>query len=230
MERSKLHQKERAVFAKDFFKDLFINGIDGVVILFFVTTGLTSAGVTQYILLVTAISVMILIALIMGVSAFIAAKEERNHFFTLVNPNLQEAEDLKEQRLLENLGIDIEVQSLAQEEIDKDRKHWQNLMIQLGDDQNLTDKIKPYRNGLITAVSYIFGGMIPIIAYFFTSNTNQALQVAGILSLTTLFIFGYFKSRYLETPLIGGAMASLFSGALAGITGYFIAKLFIQIT
>lgn len=226
MEQTNLHQKKNNF--RRIFKNLSIKSIDGVVILFFVTTGLTSAGASQHILLVTAIPVMVFISLILGVSAYITAKVEKKHFFGLGSSALQEAEDLKERKLLENLGISVEVQILAQEEIDKDRKHWQNLIMQLDDEQIMTDKINSIVNGLVTLLGYIFGGIIPITAYFFTSDTTIALKFTSIFSLTVLFILGYFKSFYLKTPLIGGAMASLFSGALAGIAGYFIAKLFTQ--
>ena len=47
MEQSKLHQKEQVIATKNFLKDLFIKGIDAVVILFFVTTVITSAGASH---------------------------------------------------------------------------------------------------------------------------------------------------------------------------------------
>ena len=228
MKLSSFPQKKQPNLS-DFLKNLSVRGIDAVIILFFVTTGLTSADTSQYILLITAISVIILLALIMGISSFIAARQERNHFFMLGNKDLQEAEDLKEQRLLENLGITVEVQNLAQEEIDKDRKNWQNLMVQLNNNQNKTGEISPLKNAVVTGVSYTFGGIIPLAAYFFTSKTSVALQYSGIISLTVLFILGFLKSSYLKRPLIDGAVLSLFSGAFAGIAGYFIAKLFIQV-
>ena len=228
MKQSSLHQKKQPNLS-DFLKDLSVRGIDGVVILFFVSTGLSSAGTSQYILLITAISVIILTALIMGISAFIATGQERTHFSLLENKDMQEAEDLKEQKLLKNLGINVEVQNLAQEEIDKDRKNWQNLVLQLNNEQNTSGDINPLRNVLITFASYIFGGIIPLAAYFFTQNTSVAFQYSGIISLTILFILGFLKSSYLKTPLIDGAMISLFTGALAGIAGYLIAKLFIHV-
>ena len=214
---------------REVFKTIFIKSIDGVIILFFVTTSLTSYGASQCVLLISAIPIMIFIALIMGISAVLATRAEQKHFFSSMNRDMQAEEDLKEKLLLENLGIGIEVQALAQEEIEKDRKNWQNLIVKLKDDENMTSTTNPFKNGLTTFFSYILGGTIPIAAYFFTENTFIALPYSSFLSLTVLFILGYFKSAYLKTPMIGGAMATLFSGLLAGIAGYFISKLFIQL-
>lgn len=228
MKESKL-QKLKKGEEVNFWKNLFIKSIDGVTILFFITTCLTFSGASQNVLFMTSIPAIILIALIMGISAFIAAKEEKIHFFTLLNRDKQDAEDLKEKRLLENLGIGIGIQTLAQEEITKDRKNWLNLMMQLNNGQNMTSQINPLKNGVTTWLSYIIGGTIPLVAYFFTKNTNIAWQFASIISLTSLFVLGIFKSICLKSQVITGAMITLFSGAFAGIAGYFIAKLFIQV-
>ena len=107
-----------------------------------------------------------------------------------MNRDMVEAEDLKEQRLLENLGINVEVQNRAQQEIDKDRENWRNLMVQLNNGQNTSGDINPLRNSMITGVSYIFGGFIPLAAYFFILNTSVTFQYSGIISLTTLLILG----------------------------------------
>lgn len=228
MEQTNLHQKKQ-IFFSDFINDLFINGIDGVVIVFFIATGLMSAGLSNKIIVTTGSVVIILAALIMGISSYLARRAEKNQFFSLDNRDILDAEDIKEKRLLENLGIGKRIQSLAQEEIEKDRLLWRNLKTQLDGGQPVNIYEQAFRSAIITGASYIIGGIIPLIPYFFTTDIKTGLQYSSFLSLASLFILGFYKSSTLKTPLIGGAIASLFTGAVVGIAGYLIAKLFVHI-
>jgi VIT1/CCC1 family predicted Fe2+/Mn2+ transporter len=228
MVQKKLVQKKQSSLSV-ILHDLFIKSMDGVVIVFFVSTGLISAGVSNKIIVTIGIGVSILAALIMGISAHLTGKEEKNHFSMLGDKGILDAEDLKEKKLLENLGLGKHIQSLAQQEIEKDRELWQNLWTKLNDEQSVDRNYFAFKGAGISFLSTIIGGMIPVIPYLFETDSRTALQVSSIFSLLTLFIFGYFKSVSLRTPLIGGAIGSLLKGALAGIGGYFIAKLFVQI-
>lgn len=229
MEQKHLQQNNSPAFLT-FLKDLFINGIDGVVILYFILTVLTSAGITIGTLLRISLAALFLVALIMAISAYIAGRSEKLHFLSLKNKDLLDKEDQKERRLLANLGIGIQVQALAQEEIDKDRKHWKNLMTKLDEGQNISENINPFKNFCTVGIAYLFGGFIPLIPFIIFTDTEYDLHLSSVISLTSLFVLGYFKSLYLKTPLIGGAMSSLLFGAFAGIGGYFIGRLFIQVS
>ena len=218
---------QKEAFEDNLYK-LFMKSIDGVILLFFLTTALSSAGASRNVILNFSIFMVFLIALIMGISSFISVRQERKLFYSLEDKEQQDVENLRELNLLKNLGIGREVQTLAQEEIEKERTQWNNLVNHLKNDQNLTTLSSPLKNGITTWFAFITGGIIPVMAYFFTDNPTIALKYAGIISLPVLFILGIFKSVYLKLPIIRGAMTALFSGAFAGIAGYFIARLFIQ--
>ncbi len=228
MIQKKLPQKKQSSLLVSL-NDLFIKSIDGVVIAFFISTGLISASLSNKIIVIIGFGATILAALIMAISAYLAVKEEKNHFSKLGERVIMDAEDLKEKRLLESLGIGKHIQTIAQHEIEKDREIWQNLKTKLNDDQSIDRNDLALKSAGMSAISTIFGGMIPVIPYLFETNSRTALQVSSIFSLLSLFIFGYLKSVSLRAPLIGGAIGSLLKGALAGIGGYFIAKLFVQV-
>ena len=228
MVQRKLQQKRQSSFYV-FLHDLFIKSMDGVVIVFFVSTGLMSANLPNKMIVILGTKVTILAAIIMAISAYLTGIEEKKHFSKLGDRDIMNAEDLKEKKLLENLGIGKHVQSLAQQEIEKDRELWQNLWTKLNDDQSVDRNNLGFNKAGISAISTIYGGMIPVIPYLFEKDSKSGLQSSIILSLITLFIFGYFKSVSLRTSLIGGAIGSLLKGVLAGMGGYLIAKLFVQI-
>ena len=228
MIQKKNHQK-RQTFSSDFFNDLCINGNDGLIIIFFITTGLMSAGLSNIDIATIGMIAGILVVLVMTISAHLARRAEKKHFLSLDNQAILDAEDQQEKELLENLGIGKHIQSLAQEEIEKDRVLWRNLMAKLEEEKNVNKDVPALKRTLITGASFFIGCIIPVIPYILETDPKIALKYSGIFSLVTIFILGYFKSAALETPKITGAFASLFIGVFAGTGGYFIAKLFVQI-
>ncbi|MEO6683964.1 MAG: VIT1/CCC1 transporter family protein [Ginsengibacter sp.] len=225
MEEVILQNKKNALF-KNLYRALLINGTDGVIIVFFITTGLSSANASTNIILGTGIGAIILFALFMSASAYIAGKKEKKHFNLLLNKEFQDEEDLKEKRLLENLGIGIQIQKLAQEEIEKDRENWKNILVKLEYANSKTTTNSVFKNSALSGLSYIIGGIIPLTAYLFTTDIQTALQYSSIVSLTTLFVLGYFKSLILKQHLLGGAVYAVILGALAGLASFFIARHF----
>ena len=81
-------------------------------------------------------------------------------------------------------------------------------------------------SGLTIGISYIVGGIIPLSPYFFNKDAHVALNYSVIVTLITLFIFGYFKSKVTEQNPIKGAFKVMFIGALAAGAAFYVAKLF----
>lgn len=75
-------------------------------------------------------------------------------------------------------------------------------------------------------LSYLFGGLIPLIPYMLVTNTTDAMLYSVIVTLLTLFIFGYVKSIYLRpAQAILGAIQTLAVGAVAAGCSYAIVAL-----
>ena len=90
---------------------------------------------------------------------------------------------------------------------------------------NLIDEIKPVKNGIITFISFIIFGFIPIILYFVFNNTKKNKYIKLIISVTiSLFLLGSVQSKYTkESWIYTGTRLSIFGITTASIA-FFISK------
>lgn len=83
------------------------------------------------------------------------------------------------------------------------------------------------RNSALTiGLAYVIGGLIPLVPYVFASKVLEGLVFSSVITLISLFIFGFFKSKVLgQNPLSGGfKMATI--GGLAASAAFVAAKFF----
>ena len=84
---------------------------------------------------------------------------------------------------------------------------------------NLVNEIKPIKNGIITFLSFIFFGFIPIFFYFIFNNTKKNKYIKLIISVTlSLFLLGSIQSKYTNEPwYFTGTRLSVFGIVTASI-------------
>ena len=86
------------------------------------------------------------------------------------------------------------------------------------------DEQRATKSAFNIGISYIVGGVIPLTAYFVTKTPHEGLMYSTAITLVCLFIFGFYKSKMTEQPLILGALKTMAIGAVAAAAAYFIAK------
>jgi VIT1/CCC1 family predicted Fe2+/Mn2+ transporter len=75
------------------------------------------------------------------------------------------------------------------------------------------------------AVSYILGGMIPLVPYMVMTNVNTALLTSIGFTLLALLIFGYIKGYFTGTRPLASSIQTMLIGALASAAAFGIALL-----
>lgn len=90
----------------------------------------------------------------------------------------------------------------------------------------------PDRNTYITtpftiSLSYLVGGIVAALPYLFLDIPFEALTYSVVLSLSFLFIAGYFESKVNNVNPWIGAVRVMLTGAAAAIAAFYVAKLFI---
>jgi len=86
---------------------------------------------------------------------------------------------------------------------------------------------KRARNSAFTiGLSYVAGGILPLIPYIFIDSPTEGLKISAVVTLICLFIFGYYKSKLTGQPLLQGALKVMAIGAIAAAFAFGIAKLF----
>ncbi|HQG38643.1 MAG TPA: VIT1/CCC1 transporter family protein, partial [Chitinophagales bacterium] len=139
---------------------------------------------------------------------------------------LRENEIAETQEILYNLGLSEATVKIATEEIAKDKGKWVQFMMKYELDLEKPDPKRARNSAFTIGLSYIVGGIIPLSPYFFAAHPHDGLKYSAIVTLISLFIFGYYKSKLTGQPLVKGAIKVTAIGAIAAAAAFGIAKLF----
>ena len=82
------------------------------------------------------------------------------------------------------------------------------------------------RSALTIALSYIVGGLVPLLPYILMDEATRALPVSVGVTLVALFVFGGVKGRMTGAGTWKSAIQTTLIGGLAAGAAFGLAKLF----
>jgi VIT1/CCC1 family predicted Fe2+/Mn2+ transporter len=211
-------------------RDIVIGMSDGLTVPFALTAGLSGAVNTNTLVITAGIAEIIAGSIAMGLGGYLAGKTEYDHYFAEKKREYAEVETVPEnekseiEEILADYGISDRVKKEFVNELAADKDRWVNFMMKF--ELCLEEPhVNRARNSALTiAVSYVFGGFIPLAAYFFTSRPAEGLNYSVAITLVALLLFGYFKSKATGQNPFVGALKTAFIGALAASAAFLIAK------
>ncbi|KAA0046402.1 vacuolar iron transporter 1.1-like [Cucumis melo var. makuwa] len=89
------------------------------------------------------------------------------------------------------------------------------------------EKPEPKRaiqSALTIAISYILGGLVPLIPYMFFPKASEAVLASVALTLVALLVFGYAKGYFTGNKPFTSAVQTALIGAIASAAAYGMAK------
>lgn len=94
---------------------------------------------------------------------------------------------------------------------------------------NLINEIKPVKNGIITFLSFIIFGFIPIFLYFIFNKSKSNKYIKLIICITiSLFLLGSIQSKYTnESWYLTGTKLSVF-GIITATLSYNISRIIMK--
>ncbi len=223
---------EKHLKSSDFIKDVVIGMSDGLTVPFALAAGLSGAVTNTNIITTAGIAEIVAGAIAMGLGGFLAGQTEVEHYDAELKREYEEVELFPEKEKEEvrevfaDYGLDEITQNLIVEALAKDKHKWVDFMMKFELGLEKPDINRARNSALTIGVSYIVGGIIPLSPYFFVSDAHEGLRISVVLTLVTLFIFGFFKSRVTDqNPWIGAFKVMLIGAAAAG-AAFYVAKLF----
>jgi VIT1/CCC1 family predicted Fe2+/Mn2+ transporter len=213
-----------------YLKEFIYGGNDGIVTTFAVVAGFSGANLGEHALNFSIVTVLLfglanLFAdgAAMGLGNYLSLRSEKKLYANFYAKEYAETQksfnfEYDETVLLfqENGFSEEDAKSLTQI-VSKNTDFWVKFMVQHECNMNEPDD-NPFYCGLATFGSFVFFGIIPLIPYFFTINTQStfiysSFFTAGALSLLGIFRAYTTKDSYIiaigETLLIGGTAATL---------------------
>lgn len=211
--------------------DIVIGMSDGLTVPFALAAGISGAVQNTSLIIIAGLAEIAAGSIAMGLGGYLAGKTEIDHYNSELKREYDEVEKLPEiekqevKDFFSSLGLSEEVQNQAVEEVTKDKKKWVDLMMkyELGLDQ--PDPSRARKSAFNIGMSYVVGGLIPLSPYFFVQHSIDGLRISTVITLISLFIFGYFKSRITGVNPIAGALRVMIIGAIAAGCAFAIARL-----
>jgi VIT1/CCC1 family predicted Fe2+/Mn2+ transporter len=167
----------------------------------------------------------------MGLGGYLAGKTEQDHYASELKneywelTNKREAEIQEVRKVFLDWGLSKETAEEATMEIIKDDKRWVDFMMKYELGLEKPDPKRATRSAFNIGLSYVVGGFVPLIPYFYVTEALDGLEISAIITLICLFIFGYFKSKITGINPWTGGLKVMMIGALAAGAAFSIAKL-----
>lgn len=223
--------KELHLQSSDMLTDIVIGMSDGLTVPFALAAGLSGAVASTDIIVIAGIAEIAAGSIAMGLGGYLAGKTEIDHYNSELKREYDEVERVPHREKEEvkeffaGLGLSEEVQDKAVEEMTKDKQKWVNFMMKYELGLDKPDPKRARKSAFNIGISYVVGGIVPLLPYFFTENVFTALKLSTIITLFCLFIFGFFKSKITGVNPWAGALRVMLIGAAAAACAFGVAKL-----
>jgi len=121
-------------------------------------------------------------------------------------------------------GLDDEQAAPVVTAICSDPDRWVDFMMRYELGLEAPDPGRAMKSALTIGLSYVVGGMVPLIPYMTTGNVLKGLAVSAAVTLLALFAFGVVKGRLTGIkPLLGG-LQTVGIGGIAAAAAFGIAR------
>jgi len=206
-------------------RDVVFGFGDGVNTSLGIVAGVGGAEVAAGIVILAALVGMFTGAKAMAVQNYLAVKSQREILESEIKRELYEIENVadKERKEIEDIyrakGFEGEELKTITDKITSNKDVWLKTMLTEELNLNLNIAGSPLKGALTMFGSFLFGGILPIIPFFFIDG-YIALLIAIGASITSSFIVGAIKSRIARKNWIKGGIEMAGLGTGIALIGY----------
>ncbi|MBU6340262.1 MAG: VIT1/CCC1 transporter family protein [Bacteroidetes bacterium] len=225
-----LHHEEKHLKSSDFISDVVIGMSDGLTVPFALAAGLSGAVASNALVTTAGIAEIIAGSIAMGLGGFLAGQTELDHYRSEQRREYEEVERVPEREKQEvrdvfaAYGFSEEMQHKIANELAQDKDKWVEFMMRFELGLEEPHAQRAAQSAATIGISYIIGGTIPLLPYFFTQTPREGLGYSILVTLICLFIFGYLKSKVTGQSPIFGALKVVLIGAAAAGAAFAIAQ------
>lgn len=222
---------ERHFTASAVVRDIVIGMSDGLTVPFALAAGLSGAVASTGIIVTAGLAEIAAGSIAMGLGGYLAAKGDAEHYESERKREVDEVKRIPEQERAE-CHIVFREYGLTDEEIDpilnafaKRPTDWVNFMMRFELGIEKPDPKRARNSAITIALSYVFGGLIPLAPYMLIPDAQTALNSSVGFTLAALGIFGYTKGRFTGTKPLKSGIQTMLIGGIAASAAFGIAKL-----
>ncbi len=221
---------ERHFTASDTIRDVIIGMSDGLTVPFALAAGLSGATASTVLVVTGGLAEIAAGSISMGLGGYLAARNDADHYAAERQREKQEtltmpqAEKREVSDILRNYGLTEDQSKPIVEALAARPEAWIDFMMRFELGLEAPEPRRALTSALTIAVSYIGGGLIPLLPYILLSNIQMAQIASAVATLIALLIFGFVKARLTGTNPVLGALQTVLVGGMAAAVAFLIAK------
>ncbi|WP_048601710.1 VIT1/CCC1 transporter family protein [Rubeoparvulum massiliense] len=228
---SKTVHQEKHFGASDVVRDVVIGMADGLTVPFALAAGLTGAVDSTGIILTAGMAEIAAGSIAMGLGGYLAAKSEKEHYESerrreeeeIIHLPEREEEEVRE--IFREYGVEEEHLDPIMEGMKRKPEKWVDFMMRFELGLEEPDPKRGLKSALTIAISYILGGLIPLLPYFFFAQPLEALKISVVGTLIVLFLFGAFKGKFTGAAPLKSGVETMIVGGIAAAAAFGLANL-----
>jgi VIT1/CCC1 family predicted Fe2+/Mn2+ transporter len=217
--------------SSDTIKDIVLGMADGLTVPFALAAGLTGASGAINIIVTAGIAEITAGSIAMGLGGYLAARTQRQHYFTERMREEQEIINLPHRERTEVIEI-MARYGVTKEEcapmlagLERNPLAWRDFMMRFELGLEEPNPLAARKSALTISLSYMIGGFIPLIPYMLLQTPETALVISTVVTMSTLFVFGYLKGHITGTGARKSAFQTLLVGGSAAAAAFVIARM-----
>jgi vacuolar iron transporter family protein len=223
--------KEEHFTASEVVRDIVIGMSDGLTVPFAIAAGMTGAAVASKIVVTAGLAEIVAGSISMGLGGYLAGRTDAEHYTAELAREYRETETVPYREvqevadIMEKFGVPKDKISPVVGAITSDKRKWVDFMMRFELGLEKPDPRRAFSSAFTIALSYAFSGLIPLAPYVLMYSISSALYVSAAVTLTALFLFGYFKGRITGLSAIRSGGQTILVGGLAAGAAFFLARL-----
>lgn len=212
-------------------RDIVIGMSDGLTVPFALAAGLSGAVASSSIVVTAGLAEIAAGSIAMGLGGYLAAKTDIEHYTSERMRELRETEHIPEREaeevadIFRSYGLRDEQIAPVVSALQANPAQWVDFMMRFELGLDVPDPMRARISAWTIALSYMVGGLIPLLPYIVVDDIFIALWGSVAVTPVALFLFGYVKSGFTGiSPWRGGGQTVLVGG-LAAAAAFGIARL-----
>jgi len=222
---------EKHFMGSDLVRDIVIGMSDGLTVPFALAAGLSGAVDSAALILTAGGAEIAAGSIAMGLGGYLAGKTEVEHYETEFKREQREVIEVPEREeeevaeIFREYGLEEEQVKSITATMRKKPDKWVDFMMRFELGLEKPEPSRARTSAITIAISYIIGGLIPLLPYLFIPEPASALKISVIVTLIALFIFGYIKGRFTGTAPWKSAFQTTMIGGIAAAVAFGLARL-----
>jgi vacuolar iron transporter family protein len=225
-----LNHQETHFQAGNIVRDIVIGMSDGLTVPFALAAGLSGAVKSLHIIVLAGLAEIAAGAIAMGLGGYLAARGDAEHYRS---ERLREEREVVERRhdeeeeiyeIFDAYGVDRDEAAPVLAALQRNPTAWVDFMMRFELGLEEPQPGRALQSAATIAVSYILGGLVPLLPYML-GTPDTALPVSVIITLLALLLFGAVKGRVTGAGTLRSALETAVIGGLAAAAAFVLAHL-----